>query len=165
MLNYLFSVSLGILAVENGELHRAKAAFIVLVGILVGWYQRNAFVHTPPVVWVSVFWTMDWILGSILALYLRKWLPRKAFFSIVKWMVYVSALAVAFGLRESQILGGWAISGMIETAILCAEVSSVMRNGARLTNSKILHWFADSLDHKVDELTHEKKPTPATSSP
>lgn len=159
LLQYVATTTLAIFAFEEGHWDRARATLTLFLGTIAGWYNGSTFAHTPPVVWVSIFWAMDWVLGSGLAISRRQWSPRKAFFSIVKCLVYLAALAVAFGLRESHMLGAWAISGVIEAGILCAEGSSVMRNGARLTGSRLLHWFADSMEARVAALEQQIQET------
>jgi len=135
-----------------------KPLSTILLGGLWG-VLTNHFGDFPasnPVFWVSIFWGMDWILGSCVALKNNNWSPRRSFHGILKWLLWMAVLTVAWGIRDMQFLGCTWIGGMIEVAIMLTEGSSVMRNCAILSNNpkaqRLLNKFADAADQKLSQI-------------
>lgn len=116
----------------------------------------GAFPASNPVFWVSIFWAMDWVLGSCVAFKQNNWSPRRSFHGILKWLLWMAVLTVAWGIRDMGFLGCTLIGGMIEVAIMLTEGSSVMRNCAILSNNPkaqlLLNKFADAADQKLSQL-------------
>lgn len=116
----------------------------------------GSFPASNPVFWVSIFWAMDWVLGSCVALKNSNWSPRRSFHGILKWLLWMAVLTVAWGIRDMGFLGCTLIGDMIEVAIMLTEGSSVMRNCAILSNNpkaqRLLNKFADAADQKLSQL-------------
>ncbi len=116
----------------------------------------DGFVLSNPVFWVSVFWALDWLLGSWLAWRLSRWSPTRAGRSVLKWLLWMVVLAVAWGIRDSGFFGASLLGGLVEGAIILAEGSSVIRNAAALSDNprakRLLSKFADAADQKLDDL-------------
>lgn len=117
------------------------------------------FPGSSPVFWVTIFWCLDWILGSWLAIRRRNWSPKRATYSIAKWLLWMFALAVAWGFRDANFLGASYLAAVMEAAIIMAEGSSVLRNAAELSDNKLakrlLGVFATAIEGRVDELEHK----------
>ena len=151
MLDYL-SFQLGQISPDNRTLPTIVlgAAWALLS------HHFGAFPASSPVFWVSIFWAMDWILGSCVALKTHNWSPRRSFHGILKWLLWMAVLTVAWGIRDMGFLGCTMIGGMIEVAIMLTEGSSVMRNCAILSNNpkaqRLLNKFADAADQKLSQL-------------
>lgn len=116
----------------------------------------NGFALSNPVFWVSIFWAMDWVLGSINAFRSRQWSPRRSFYGVIKWFIWMCVLSVAWGVRSSNFLGCSFIAACIEVAILLTEGTSVLRNCAELSDNKrakrLLNRFADATEKKLEQL-------------
>lgn len=116
----------------------------------------DGFVLSNPVFWVSVFWALDWLLGSWLAWRECRWIPSRAGRSVLKWLLWMVVLAVAWGIRDSGFFGAGLLGGLVEGAIILAEGSSVIRNAAALSDNprakRLLGRFADAADQKLDDL-------------
>lgn len=118
--------------------------------------QFQGFWGSPVVQWVTVFWALDWVLGSLLAWREHRYDPRRGLFSTVKWLIWMSALAVCWGFRhDGTPYDDW-IPPLLEVGILLTEGASVLRNGAvlqaSLSGSKepsILGRFAGFLDRDL----------------
>ena len=151
MLDYL-SFQLGQISPDNKPLPTVilGAAWAILTT------HFGAFPASNPVFWVSIFWAMDWILGSCVAIKTHNWSPRRSFHGILKWLLWMAVLTVAWGIRDMGFLGCTLIGGMIEVAIMLTEGSSVMRNCAILSNNpnaqRLLNKFADAADQKLSQL-------------
>jgi len=119
-------------------------------------HHFGAFPASNPVFWVSIFWAMDWVLGSFVAFKNNSWSPRRSFHGVLKWLLWMAVLTVAWGIRDMGFLGCTLIGGMIEVAIMLTEGSSVMRNCAILSNNpkaqRLLNKFADAADQKLSQL-------------
>jgi hypothetical protein len=119
-------------------------------------HHFQEFPASNPVFWVSIFWAMDWVLGSCVAIKTNNWSPRRSFHGVIKWMLWMAVLTVAWGIRDMNFLGCTLIGGMIEVAIMLTEGSSVMRNCAILSNNpkaqRLLNRFADAADSKLSQI-------------
>ena len=108
MLDYL-SFQLGQISPDNKPLPTVilGAAWAILT------HHFGAFPASNPVFWVSIFWAMDWILGSCVAIKTHNWSPRRSFHGILKWLLWMAVLTVAWGIRDMGFLGCTLIGGMI----------------------------------------------------
>lgn len=110
----------------------------------------EGYAGDPFVLVVTVLWALDWILGFSLAVRRRKVSTRRAFYSVVKWLVYMAALAVSWAFRSNGVpFDDW-IAYLIGFAISATEGISVLRNAARLTGIRRLEQIADYLDEEAD---------------
>jgi len=166
LLDYL-SFQLGQISPDNRTLPTIVLG--ALWGVLT--HHFGSFPASNPVFWVSIFWAMDWILGSCVAIKTHNWSPRRSFHGILKWLLWMAVLTVAWGIRDMGFLGCTMIGGMIEVAIMLTEGSSVMRNCAILSNNpkaqRLLNKFADAADEKLSQLearlSHVENSTPSAN--
>lgn len=116
----------------------------------------EGFVISNPVFWVTAFWALDLFLGSWLAWKESRFSPTRAARSALKWLLWMSVLAVAWGVRDSGFFGSAWMAAIVEGSIILAEGSSVIRNAAALSDNprakRLLSKFADAADQKLDEL-------------
>ena len=106
--------------------------------------------------WVTIFWALDWLLGGIKAWRAKKWSARRGFYSVWKWVGWVIALTIAWGMRDSGVVGGGLIAGCIEAAVLFTEGASVLRNLADLLPEKsvfggLMRVMAKNMERKLEE--------------
>lgn len=123
---------------------------------LLGWVWARwgphieSYYADPFVLIVTVLWALDWILGFSLAVRERRVSTRRAFYSVVKWLVYMAALGVSWAFRVDGVpFDDW-IAYLIGFAIAATEGISVLRNAARLTGLRRLEQIADYLDEEAD---------------
>ena len=142
-------------------------------GLVCDWYLSGEL-WAMPMVWVTIFWALNWIIGSGLALTKsaplpgqpdERWQPRKSVRSIGKLCVWLIALGMAWGLRKSGITGGWLPAGTLDVAVLLTEFIYLLRNLGRLarylgndSQGNILAMVADT----ADEYLHTRTTTTAT---
>lgn len=115
------------------------------------------FVNGAPVVLICVLWTMDMIIGTILAIFKRNYSPRKSLFGLVKLLIYAGVLGVAYITQhDGSGLDDW-LRPVAEMAVIFTEMSSVLRNSAGVLQkvtgkkSKVLEFF----NHQIDDLITE----------
>lgn len=149
------------------SIHAATGRFeIYILGPLWGWIHEQYLsgqLMASPIVWVTVFWTMNWLIGSFLALMktmnpkpgeeAERWQPRKSLRSIGKLTVWLGALGMAWGLKKSGITGGWIPAGTLDVAVILTEFAYLVRNLGRLAKwmgndqqGNILTLAADTVD-------------------
>lgn len=116
----------------------------VIVSPAWGWMRLHwsGFWWSSPVVWISIFWAADWLLGSYRALTAGTFRPRRAAASVGKLMAWLAVLMVAWGLRDSTMLGGGLAASCLEAGVLLAEASSVLYHLGELTGSPVLRFYA-----------------------
>lgn len=111
-----------------------------------------------PILIVLCLWSLDMLAGSGLALARRNWSPRKGFYGVVKLLIWVSALSVAWLLRVDGYPLDDFFAPVVELAIILTEASSVLRNLASLMEigtgkkSRVLAWFSDRVDQTQEVL-------------
>jgi len=66
------------------------------------WHMKE-FINQAPIVIVCMLWTLDMIVGTILAVMKKDYSPRKTLYGLVKLVVYASALIVAYVLHHDGI--------------------------------------------------------------
>lgn len=121
----------------------------------------HEYLNGVPVVVICVLWTMDMLLGTILAIFKRDYAPRKSLYGLVKLLVYAGVLWVAYTAQHDGIvLDDW-LRPVAEMAVIFTEMSSVLRNSAGLMQkvtgrkSRVLEFFSSQLDDLIEE--HLKK--------
>lgn len=155
MLRYLRCILGHLVALPEGKLDvRHLAATIGLAPILDALQAHwSGFPLSSPVVWAVAFWAGDWVAGSLVALRAKQWRARRGLYSVVKLLIWIAALAVAYGLRDSGAPGCGLAAGAIEAAVLLTEGSSVLRNLALLSDNeaarRVLSVYADTLEWRV----------------
>lgn len=124
------------------------------------WLQVHwgGFWWSSPVVWICLFWAADWVLGSARALHdgwthpddpTRGWRARRAAGSVGKLMAWLAVLGVAWGMRDSHMLGGVMAAACLEAGVLLAEVSSVLYHLGEITGSPVLRFYATKFRHRA----------------
>lgn len=145
-----FSEHLSELSGEGG----VKSCLVFVWGFL--WSKLDGFAFSNTVFWVTLFWGLDLILGSWLAWREHRFSPSRATRSILKWLLWVVVLVVAWGIRDLGFWGSVFVAKVIEGAVILAEATSVLRNAASLSDNprakKLMNRFADVADKKLDEL-------------
>jgi len=135
-------------------LHLSVVVFGPLLGILDA--HLHGLISSSVFFWITAFWAMDWILGSMVAWRKHEWSPRRGLYSVSKWITWITVLAIAWGLRDSQAVGGSLIAGCLETAVLLTEGASVLRNLCLLWPSdsivgRILKRLANRMERETDD--------------
>lgn len=98
-----------------------------------GWWATSALS------WLAIFWSIDFVLGSARAIHAGKWKARVALMSGTKLGVGSLLLLISYALKDSHIIGTWAISSLLDAVPLLAEISSVLIHVGQLTgNSMVL---------------------------
>lgn len=110
----------------------------------------QGYAADPFVLIVSVLWALDWVLGFSLAVRERRVSTRRAFYSVVKWLVYMAALGVSWAFRTDGVPWDDWIAYLIGFAITATEGISVLRNAGRLTGLRRLMQLADYLEEEAD---------------
>lgn len=144
--------------------HLRSWAVVAVVAPAWQWVRMHwaGFWWSSPVVWIGVFWGLDWITGSINAIRdglshpedpRRGWRVARAAWSVGKLLLWLCVLAVAWGLRDSGIWGGGLCASCLEAGVLLTEASSVIRNCARLSDSpvarRVLTIYADRFEDRA----------------
>jgi len=110
------------------------------------------FLPSSAVFWLCVFWAADWATGSALAVREGRFEPRRARLSVWKLLTWLAVLGIAWGLRDSKVLGTTWAGACLEAGVLLTEASSVVRNLALLSSServrKVLKVYADKIDQQ-----------------
>jgi len=170
--NYLKQAALG--ALSRFEIY--------ILGPIWGWLHDRYLsgeLMASPMVWVTIFWSLNWLIGSGLALTKpaplpgqedERWQPRKSFRSIGKLLVWLVALLMAWGLKKSGITGGFIPAGVLEVGVMVTEFAYLVRNLGRLATylgnprqGKILAFAADTMDELAGARTRTH--TEVTVSP
>lgn len=119
--------------------------------------STREFLNQAPLVIICVLWTLDMIVGTILALMKRDYSPRKSLYGLVKLIVYTTVLVVAFLVQHDGHSFDDFLRPVIEMAVILTEMSSVLRNGAAVMQkitgkkSKVLEFFADYVEKVAEE--------------
>lgn len=115
------------------------------------------FWFTAPLFWLSIFWVIDFILGSGRAISEGQWKPRRALLSSVKLAAGCVGLLVAHALRDTHLLFSSIPANLLETVILFAEISSVLIHVGEITGIKALTMigraFRSGSDRAAKKLT------------
>lgn len=116
------------------------------------------FWWSSPVVWVSIFWLLDLVLGSSRALYdgwshpedpTRGFRPRRCARSTLKLCAWLAVLMVAWGMRDSHMVGGILAASCLEAGVLLTEASSVLRHLGELTGAPFLRFYATKFERQA----------------
>lgn len=133
-------------------------------GYVHSFYLSDHF-WASPYVWVSIFWLLNWMLGTVLAIHAREWTPRDSFRSVVKLMVWLLALGLASGLKKSGVSGGFVPAGVLEFGVVVTEFVYAVRNLGRFSalfgnqsQAEVLTYVAD----RADEFAGHKTSTRTT---
>ena len=111
----------------------------------------GGFWWSSPVVWICLFWSFDWLLGSGRALHegwahpgdpTKGFRARRAAASVGKLLVWLLVLMVAWGLRDSRMLGGTLAAACLEAGVLLTEASSVLYHLGEITGAPFLRFYA-----------------------
>ncbi len=128
------------------------------------WVRTNwaGFWWSRAVIWVSLFWIADLVLGLSRAVADGLRHPKdpergvkvwRIFRSVKKMLVYLGCLSIAWGLRESHGTGLWLPAGCLEAGILLREGASVLRHLGYVSDSpalqKMLCWYAEDWGRKA----------------
>ena len=151
-----------------------KHVEIYFLGPMWGWlheYYLSGLFFASPYVWISLFWGLNWIIGSALALAQPapqpgepdlRWNPRRSLQSVTKLLIWILGLLVATGLRKGlPVTGGWLPAGIIEVAVLLTEGSYLLRNLGRVATKlgnrqqgALLGLVADRTEEFMDSQVH-----------
>lgn len=149
--------------------------WVVAVFLAPGWQwvvvHWSGFWWSSPLVWISIFWAADWVLGTARACYsgwahpedpTMGWRPARSARSVLKLLWYVGALMLAWGLRDSAGMGGVVAAACIETGILLTEAGSVIQHMADLSGIPVLRVFATKMKSQTSTTTEGPgKPGPS----
>lgn len=118
--------------------------------------QWQGFFISNAILLVTIFWFSDVLLGASKAIYDNNFQPGKFVKGVTRWLVWVLALAVAWGFRIGLPGVGNIVASIVESVIILAEGSSILRNLALFSGEervqKLLNVFADKLDDKIDDI-------------
>lgn len=124
-----------------------------------------------PYVWVSVFWVLNWVLGTILAIRDREWTPRDSFRSVIKLIVWLTALGLASGLKKSGVTGGFIPAGVLEFGVVITEFVYALRNLGRFSamfgnqnQAEVLTFVADKADEFAGHRTNTRTTVTVTET-
>lgn len=135
-------------AINNSDQSGWKlGALAALWGVV----QSNfvGFGVSQALVWMSLLWGADFVLGSMVALRdswiggPNRWAPSRVGKSVAKWTAWFVVLALTHAVRQH---GFGAISTCVEAAILLSEATSVIRNAGILTGRPWVSKFASGLE-------------------
>lgn len=126
------------------------------------------WIHAGPLFVVLCLWAGDMLVGTIQALVRKDFSPSKSLFGVLKLLVWVGALGVAWLLRVDGYPLDDLFAPLVEYAVILTEASSVLRNLAelheRLTGkqSRVLRWFASRVEQAAEQhlATHQNGRTP-----
>lgn len=124
------------------------------------WYfvqsQFVDFVGSITVTVITLFWFCDLMLGTGRALYNKEFSPNKFVVGMRRWLLWMVALFVALMIRVSIPVVGGVLASLIESVIILAEGSSILRNLALISGDervkRILNMYSDVISDKIDEL-------------
>lgn len=111
----------------------------------------GGFWWSSPVVWICIFWLLDLCLGSARALHdgwthpqdpTRGWRARRAAGSVGKLCMWLLVLMVAWGFRDSGIMGGKLAAACLEAGVILTEASSVLYHLGEITGAPFLRFYA-----------------------
>lgn len=114
----------------------------------------GAFWFSSPFVWTCLFWAADWTLGGARAALdgwrhpdqpERGWSARRAARSLLKLLLWITVLAIAWGIRDSGIPYGNVPAGCLEAGIILTEAGSVLGHLAELSGSSALRFLASKI--------------------
>lgn len=117
----------------------------------------HEWIHAGPLFVVLCLWALDMLVGTVQALIRRDFSPTKSLFGVLKLLVWVGALGVAWLLRVDGYPLDDLFAPLVEYAVILTEASSVLRNLAelheRLTGkpSRVLRWFASRVEQATAE--------------
>lgn len=102
----------------------------------------------PLVLVVSILWALDWVTGSFLAYRRGVYRTRRGLYSVVKWLIWMGALAVGWAFRCNGTAMDDVVPVMIGAAIVWTEGLSALRNLAALAGAQggLLSRTADGLE-------------------
>jgi len=112
------------------------------------------FWASSPFVWICVFWAMDWVFGGVRAGLdgwrnpqdpSRGWSARRAARSLLKLLLWLTVLLIAYGIRKSGIPYGGVPAGCLEAGVILTEAGSVLGHLAELSGSPTLRFLASKL--------------------
>lgn len=141
----------GLLAALRGD-EDASAKWTVSGACALVWQawgeHLTRFLADPLFAIVSALWAVDFILGSALAWREGRYETRRGLYSVVKWLVWMAALAVGWAFRYDGLAADDWLAPLIGAAIVWTEGISILRNGARLTGRSggYLRRLADRLE-------------------
>lgn len=153
MSNFAFS-----LIFLNQAVHEKPLLFWMFIAPI--WVAAQAYIQEffsqVSVVVITLFWACDLLTGSIRAIKEGQFVPSKFFIGILRWLIWIVALVVSMGIRLSVPIAGGIIASIIESVIILAEASSILRNLALLSGEervkRILGSYYKLIDDKVDEI-------------
>lgn len=117
----------------------------------------SGFWFAAPLFWVSVFWAIDFALGSGRALYAGEWKARRSLMSGFKLAGGCCVLLVSHAMRDSHLPFASIPASLLETVVLFAEFSSVLIHVGELTGievfAKIGRAFRSGSDRAARKFT------------
>lgn len=121
----------------------AREGLSLIVGSTWGLVQAKlaGFWFTSALFWLSIFWLVDFLLGSGRAIAAGQWRARRALLSGAKLATGCLVLMTAHAMRDSSVGGhviSQAVASLLEAVVLLAEFSSVLIHAGTLSDSKIV---------------------------
>lgn len=117
-----------------------------------------------PWVWLTIFWTGTYIIGSILAIIDKndKWDPKKSFGAVMRLVIGLLCLGAAAGLRHTQVTGAWLPAGILDTAMVFTEFAYFTKNLgkiSKLTGNHAQGEMLQMVSNAAEEYLHTKTTT------
>ena len=146
MLTYIWALILGTDRADGA----GRLSFSGVCGALWAlWGEQLArWMLDPLVLVVSILWALDWVTGSILACKRGVYNTRRGLYSVVKWLIWMSAIGVGWAFRCNGTSLDDMVPVMIGAAIVWTEGLSVLRNLSDLAGAQggLLSRTADGLE-------------------
>lgn len=119
-------------------------------------FHTDSWIWISPFTWVGILWSIDFAIGSSLAIYRGNWEAKKGKQSIVKLCLWMCALLVALILRKFAV-GGIIPASCIETGAMFVEASSIFGHLASLSGNKrqkqLFRSAQDGADSAIEKLS------------
>jgi hypothetical protein len=134
MMSYVWSLVLGTDRADGA----GRLSFSACCGALwTIWGEHLARLMLDPLVLVvSLLWALDWVTGGALAWRERRYSTRRGLYSVVKWLLWMAALAVGWAFRCNGLSADDVVPVIIGAAIVWTEGLSVLRNLSALAGSQ-----------------------------
>lgn len=124
------------------------AAIGALIGALI-WLIGGI---DPPIEWLATFTLIDYILGNICAIKLKKWSSSAGFRGVCKKVSIFVIVAICHGLDQVLGVGLFRSAGIIAYSVI--EAGSILENLKRL---KVVDHVPTALQNGIKEISDREK--------